>query len=248
MQSTGSRLSGRLTWSLLNRAAPRLPLSTLTARTPLLRRPCGSAAPPTQPVRALCVPSSPGSAAPLGEMSEASPVFGAKPTAFLAWEGPIYARFVNMIMKDGKKETARKLLWQTFVRLREGGHDPQDVFYSALDNVRPMIEMRSFKQGPVPFPLNPRRAEGKAMKWIVGAARKRSGTSFDRRLAQELLAAQQHKGAAYGKREEVHKTAVANQAAAHFRWRIGGSRPVGAIDMERKLYRPRGRRMIKRLQ
>ena len=82
-----------------------------------------------------------------------------------------------------------------------------------------MMEMRTFRSGPVPFPLNPKRAEGQAMKWIIAAARKRAGTSFDRRLAQELLAAHQRKGAAVQKREEVHKMAVANQAAAHFRWR-----------------------------
>lgn len=112
-----------------------------------------------------------------------------------------------------------------------------------------MMEMRTFRAGPVPFPLNTRRAEGQAMKWLVKAARDRRGTSsFDSKLAQELLAAQQHKGSAIMKREQVHKMAVANQAAAHFRWRAGASRPAGSVDMDRKRYRPQGRRAIKRFQ
>jgi small subunit ribosomal protein S7 len=176
------------------------------------------------------------------------PVRGARDDAFLMWESPAYSRFVNMIMKSGKKQTARAILWSTFVRLRDGGHDPQDIFHGALENVRPMLEMRSFRSGPVPFPLNPKRAEGQAMKWIVAAARKRSGASFDRLLAQELLAAHQNKGSAVQKREEVHRTAVANQAAAHFRWRVGSHAPPGSIDMDKKRFRPIGRRSVKRLQ
>ena len=211
---------------------------------PLLAPPLRPLHPP--PSRALCT------AAPsVGEVVDAEQpaVRDASPGAFLAFESPKYARFVNMIMRDGKKETARKLLWRTFSRLREGGHEPQDVFHGALENVRPMMEMRTFRSGPVPFPLNPRRAEGQAMKWIVAAARRRGGTaSFDRCLAEELLAAVQHKGYAIQKREEVHKTAVANQAAAHFRWRLGAARPAGAIDMDRKQHRPQGRRAIRALQ
>ena len=173
---------------------------------------------------------------------------GASAKAFMYWESPTYQRFVNMMMKDGKKQTARALMWKTFSRLREGGHDAQEVFYGALDNVRPMMEVRTLKAGPVPFPLTPRRAEGQAMKWIIAAARKRGATSFDRKLAQELIAAHQFKGAAVQKRESVHATAVANQAAAHFRWRSSGALPAGSVDMDRKSYRPVGRRIVKKLQ
>ena len=184
---------------------------------------------------------------PIGEVIDEPVVRNASPTAFLLWESPEYNRFVNIIMTDGKKETARKVLWNSFKRLRDGGHDPQDIFHGALDNVRPMMEMRTFKSGPVPFPLNPRRAEGQAMKWIVGAARKRTGQSLDKSLANELLNAYQHKGGAIQKKEEVHKTAVANQAAAHFRWRVSSARAPGSIDLDRKPHRPLGRRSIKRL-
>lgn len=166
----------------------------------------------------------------------------------MLWESPTHSRFVNMMMKQGKKQTARSLLWKTFNRLRDGGHDPQEIFYGALENVRPMVEVRTVRSGPVPFPLNPRRAEGQAMKWIIAAARKRGATSFDRKLAQELLAAHQNKGAAIQKRESVHQSAVSNQAAAHFRWRVGGAVPPGSVDMDRISHRPVGRRVIKRLQ
>lgn len=172
--------------------------------------------------------------------------------AFLMFESPVYSRMVNMIMQQGKKEKARRHLWQALLRIREGGQDPQEVFYGALDNVRPMMEMKSFRSGPVPFPLNPHRSEGQAMKWIVGAARGKKGApkrgKFDRRLANELLAAYQNKGGAIAKKEQVHKDAVANQAAAHFRWRVGSSAAQGTIDLDRRQYRPVGRRAIKRLQ
>lgn len=211
-----------------------------------LRCPAWTGRPPIvrTATRALCMQQPPAA----GTVNDEPAVRDASASAFLASESATYGRFVNMIMQDGKKATARKLLWETFTRLREGGHEPQEVFYGALENVRPMMEMRTFRSGPVPFPLNPKRAEGQAMKWIIAAARKRAGTSFDRRLAQELLAAHQRKGAAVQKREEVHKMAVANQAAAHFRWRVGTSRVAGAIDMQRKQHRPLARRSIKRWQ
>lgn len=178
--------------------------------------------------------------------------FATRDDAFLMFEGPVYSRMVNMIMRCGKKETARKHLWQALVNIRDGGNDPQEVFYGALDNVRPMMEMKSYRSGPVPFPLNPKRSQGQAMKWIISAARGKKGAQkrgkFDRRLANELLQAYQNKGAAIAKKEQVHKDAVANQAAAHFRWRVSASSSQGSIDMDRKQFRPRGRRDIKRLQ
>jgi len=191
--------------------------------------------------------------APLPTMSTEPAVrFASRTDAFLMFESPVYSRMVNMIMMQGKKERARKHLWEALLRIRESGHDPQEVFYGALDNVRPMMEMKSFRTGPVPFPLNPRRAEGQAMKWLVAAARGKKGAAkrghFDRRLANELLAAYQNKGGAIAKKEEVHKAAVANQAAAHFRWRVSSSSAQGSVNMDRRQYRPIGRRAIKRLQ
>merc|ERR1719310_1983475 len=112
--------------------------------------------------------------------------------------------------------------------------------------------MKSFRTGQVPFPLNPRRSQGQAMKWIVAAARGKKGApkrgSFDRRLANELLAAYQNKGGAVAKKEQVHKDAVANQAAAHFRWRVSTASPAGSINMNDKRNPLMGRRDVKRLQ
>ena len=173
------------------------------------------------------------------------------PEEFLVFRQPLYERFVNMLMMDGKKQTARKILWKTLTKVRDQGHNPHTVFEGALHNVLPMMEMRNAQrgQGLVPFPLAPRRAEGIAMKWLVGAARKRRANgNMEDRLSHELLQAYQNKGAAVGKREGVHKAALANQAGAHFRWRGAKTEP-GAVDMDsRKLFRPGGRRAIRRLQ
>jgi len=154
-----------------------------------------------------------------------------------------------MLMKQGKKQTARRILWGAMRLIRNSGEDPQLVFLGAIENVRPMMEMRSMRQGAVPFPLNPKRAEGQAMKWIVQGARKRKARGgMEVGLSQELLQAYQGKGAAVAKREAVHKMAVANQAAAHFRWRSGSSKDGGEVDTEQQTYRPVGRRSVRRLQ
>jgi len=166
----------------------------------------------------------------------------------LAMEVPSHARFVNMIMRSGKKQTAQKLLLRSFSRLQDAGHDPHEVFRMALKNVTPMVEMKTVRAGSIPFPINPRRAEGQGMKWIVDAARKRGRSKFDQNLALELIAASEDKGNAVRRREEVHRMAVANQAAAHFRWRTSSSSPPGSVDMDRKQHRPQGRRAMKRLQ
>mmetsp|Transcript_4200 Transcript_4200/g.9000 ORF Transcript_4200/g.9000 Transcript_4200/m.9000 type:complete len:251 (+) Transcript_4200:17-769(+) len=176
-------------------------------------------------------------------------VLEGSPGSFMMMDSPLQARFVNMIMKNGKKQVARRILWDAMSMIRDAGHDPQAVFLVALENVRPMMEMRSMRSGQVPFPLNPKRAEGQAMKWLVDAARKRQarGGMADG-LSQELLQAYQGKGAAAARREAVHKAAVANQAAAHFRWRNTSTKDPNAIDMDKETYRPKGRRAIRRLQ
>lgn len=258
MRRVFSSLRSRCAWPAARHAAragislAALPLASCSHRQLARSAPLAAVFVPARSLCASVVSARGGGtieAAPLvGAVSDEPAVRGASPNAFLTWESPEYARFVNIIMMSGKKEVARKLLWRAFVRLRDGGHDPQDVFYGALENVRPMMEMRTFKSGPVPFPLNPRRAEGQAMKWIRDAARKRTGQSLDVGLAAELLAAHQYKGSAIQKKEDVHKAAVANQAAAHFRWRAGNSKTPGSIDLDRKEYRPRGRRANKRLQ
>ena len=177
---------------------------------------------------------------------------GAGPEGFLFFENPRYSRFVNMLMRHGKKQTARKIMSGAFIRLRRDGHDPQATFEAAMENVRPMIEVRTVKSRgmqQVPFPLTPKRADGIAMKWIVGAARKRSGAGgMAEKLAQELAQAADNKGAAVARRQGVHQLALANQATAHFRWRSAGDRTPGGVDLDAKQFRPQGLRSIRRLQ
>ena len=165
---------------------------------------------------------------------------------FVYFEDPEYERFVNMMMMKGKKQTSRTILWKAFAQLREGGHDPMPTFRAALANARPMVELRTRRNNQVPFPLTPRRAEGLAMKWLVWSARKRNTRGMAPALAAELLAASQMKGGAVGRRDEMHKSALANQAAAHFRWRGGEGGAAGAIDMEKRAHKPTGRRKMLR--
>ena len=165
---------------------------------------------------------------------------------FVYFEDPEYERFVNMMMMKGKKQTSRTILWKAFAQLREGGHDPMPTFRAALANARPMVELRTRRNNQVPFPLTPRRAEGLAMKWLVWSARKRNTRGMAPALAAELLAASQMKGGAVGRRDEMHKSALANQAAAHFRWRGGDGGAAGAIDMEKRAHKPTGRRKMLR--
>lgn len=184
-----------------------------------------------------------------GVVQDEPAVLEAPPHAFLAYESPLVGRFVNMMMQDGKKMIARKLLMGAFTKLRDDGKDPLVVFRDALENVRPMMEVRTMKTGMVPYPLTPRRAEGLSMKWIIHAARKRSVLGgMSTKLYLELLQAEQGKGSAVARREAVHKLALQNQAAAHFRWRAAGTTVQGAIDMDKKSYRPQGRRSIKELK
>ena len=149
-----------------------------SAPLPLLRR----ASAPLPPLhgaallRRLCTPST-ATGGRLGGALDPSAsegaIVGADEGAFLQSESPTHARFVNMMMMHGKKQIARNILRGAFEMLSSAGHDPQHVFLAALDNARPALEMRTMARLQVPYPLNPRRAEMYAMKWIIGAARGR---------------------------------------------------------------------------
>eukprot|EP00965_Chrysotila_dentata_P091034 3005659-Pleurochrysis_carterae.AAC.3 len=179
-------------------------------------------------------------------------VDGAESYAFLLCENPQYDHFVNMIMLKGKKAVARRLLQETFVHIKKQGNDPQKVFAAAMENVRPMVEMRRTKTrqaGQVPYPLSPRRADTTAMRWIIHAARDRKVASgFVEKLSFELLQAAEGKGTAVGKRTAMHQLALANQAAAHFRWRVASTQRPGSVDLDAKQFKPTGRRAIRKLQ
>ena len=135
----------------------------------------------------------------------------------------LLTRFVNMVMVDGKKAVAERILYGALDQVadRKGG-DPLQTLEAALDNVRPLVEVKSRRVGgatyQVPVEVRPVRRDSLAMRWIIDAARKRSEKSMAQRLAGELLEAADQRGAAVKKREDTHRMAEANKAFAHYRW------------------------------
>ena len=135
----------------------------------------------------------------------------------------VVAKFMNNLMKDGKKSVAEKIVYGAFDIIHANeNNDPIEVFNKAISEVGPVVEVKSRRVGgatyQVPIEVRPSRKQALAMRWIVEAARKRSEKSMALRLAGELQDASQGKGAAIKKREDVHKMAEANKAFAHFRW------------------------------
>ncbi len=134
------------------------------------------------------------------------------------------AKFINSVMVDGKKNTARKVVYGAFDEIKKGDAkaDPLSVFETALKNVGPNMEVRSRRVGganyQVPREVRPERRQALARRWIIESAKTKSGTSMQKRLAIELLAASNNEGEAVKKRENVHKMAEANRAFAHFAW------------------------------
>ena len=141
---------------------------------------------------------------------------------------PIYndvvvARFINYIMKKGKKSIAEKILYGSLDLIKEKTKDdtPIDVFKKALENVAPVVEVKSKRVGgatyQVPLEVSQNRRVALAMRWILSYARSRKGKTMANRLASELIAASNKEGSAYKKKEDTHKMAEANKAFAHFR-------------------------------
>jgi small subunit ribosomal protein S7 len=133
------------------------------------------------------------------------------------------SKFVNVIMASGKKSVAERIVYGAFsVISKKSGKDPVEVFGLAINNVKPVVEVKSRRVGganyQVPVEVRPSRRLALSMRWIREAARKRSEKSMDQRLATELLEAAEGRGAAMKKREEVHRMAEANKAFSHFRF------------------------------
>ena len=133
------------------------------------------------------------------------------------------AKFVNMMMERGKKSVAEKIVYGALDAIAEKGKDnPMGLLEQALDNVRPIVEVKSRRVGgatyQVPIEVRSVRRTALAMRWIIDASRKRGEKSMARRLAGELLDAADSRGAAVKKREDVHRMAEANKAFAHYRW------------------------------
>jgi small subunit ribosomal protein S7 len=133
------------------------------------------------------------------------------------------SKFMNVIMASGKKSVAERIVYGAFDAIsKKSGKDPVEVFSLAINNVKPIVEVKSRRVGganyQVPVEVRPSRRLALSMRWIREAARKRSEKSMDQRLATELLEASEGRGAAMKKREEVHRMAEANKAFSHFRF------------------------------
>jgi len=133
------------------------------------------------------------------------------------------AKFVNVMMLNGKKSIAEKILYGALDVIKERGtEEPLEVFYQALENIRPIVEVKSRRVGgatyQVPVEVRPNRRNALAMRWLVDAARKRSEKSMRQRLAGELADASEGKGAAARKKDEIRRMAEANKAFSHYRF------------------------------
>lgn len=133
-------------------------------------------------------------------------------------------KFINYVMERGKKNTARKIVYEAFDLIKEKAkvEDPMEVFDTALKNTSPTMEVRSRRVGganyQVPREVRPERRSYLSMKWIIDAARAKKGKPMANRLSEEIIMASKNEGEAIKKRENVHKMAEANKAFAHFAW------------------------------
>ncbi len=137
----------------------------------------------------------------------------------------VLSRFMNVLMYDGKKSTAERIVYAAMdtIKRRMGQNgDPLRMFHEAMDNVKPAVEVRSRRVGgatyQVPVEVRPERRQALAIRWLIEAARKRGEHTMEERLSGELLDAANNRGAAVKKREDTHKMAEANKAFAHYRW------------------------------
>lgn len=134
------------------------------------------------------------------------------------------ARFINYIMERGKKNTARKIVYDAFDMIKESekGSDPLVVFNGAMKNAGPTMEVRSRRVGganyQIPREVRPERRDTLAMRWIIGTAKSKKGKAMYKKLADELILANKNEGEAVKKKENTHKMAEANKAFAHFSW------------------------------
>ena len=140
------------------------------------------------------------------------------------YESELVAKFMNQLMVDGKKSIAEKIVYGAFNELEKSmqKESPVDVFKKVLDQVAPVVEVRSRRIGgatyQVPVEVRAKRRTALAMRWLVEAARKRKEKSMPARLAAELKEAKDGKGSAVKKKEDMHRMAEANKAFAHFRF------------------------------
>ena len=139
------------------------------------------------------------------------------------YNNKLVSKFTKSIMRDGKKSIAESIIYDAFDIIKQKTNEsPVKIFEKALENVKPMIEVKSRRVGgstyQVPTEVRPSRRTALGIRWIIGFARKRSEKSMAIKLAAELLDAANKKGAAVKKKDDTHKMADANKAFAHYRW------------------------------
>ncbi len=141
------------------------------------------------------------------------PVYGSK----------VLTKFINAVMLDGKKSVAQRVMYDALERIEsKSGEKGIEVFNKAMDNVKPVMEVKSRRVGgatyQVPIEVRPVRQQSMGIRWIVEAARKRNERTMMERLSNELMDAATEKGSAFKKKEDTYKMAEANKAFAHYRW------------------------------
>ncbi|MEE9344216.1 MAG: 30S ribosomal protein S7 [Methylococcales bacterium] len=133
------------------------------------------------------------------------------------------SKFINLLMFDGKKSVAEKIVYAALDTIKQKGADePLEVMTTALENIKPKVEVKSRRVGgstyQVPVEVRPERRGALAMRWLIDSARKRSERTMAGRLAGEVLDASESRGSAVKKREDTHRMADANKAFSHYRW------------------------------
>jgi small subunit ribosomal protein S7 len=139
------------------------------------------------------------------------------------YNSQLVTRFVNVVMRDGKKATAERILYEALEAIKQRtSDDPMKVFKRAIENVKPAVEVKSRRVGgstyQVPVEVRPSRRLALSMRWIIQNAKRRGERTMRQKLAAELLDAAENRGAAIKKKEDTHRMADANKAYAHYRW------------------------------
>ncbi|MEM7765637.1 MAG: 30S ribosomal protein S7 [Pseudomonadota bacterium] len=142
------------------------------------------------------------------------------------YKSQLLAKFMNMVMNDGKKSVAERIIYGALDRISERSSVSEEqsleTLEAALENIKPAVEVKSRRVGgatyQVPVEVRPQRRQTLAMRWVIDAARKRSEKTMAHRLAHELMDAADNRGAAVKKKEDVHRMAEANKAFSHYRW------------------------------
>lgn len=140
----------------------------------------------------------------------------------LKYSSETLTRFINAVMWDGKKDTARKVVYDALEKVKATGADPLEVFDTAIRNVAPLMEVRSRRVGganyQVPREVPQARRLALAFRWIINGARARKGKPMAIKLADELMLAAKNEGDAIKKKDDMHRMAESNKAFAHFAW------------------------------